>query len=53
MIVIINTLWGLFFLGCGYNGGDGDYSSDTGADGDGDFDVGGDGDVHHGMWWER
>ena len=51
MIVIIDTVWGLSFLGRGYNGGD--YSDDTAADGDGDFDVGGDGDVHHGMWWER
>ena len=51
MIVIIDTVWGLSFLGRGYNGGD--YSGDTSADGGGDFDVGGDGDVHHGMWWER
>ena len=52
MIVIIDTVWGLSFLGRGYNGGD--YSGDgASADGDGDFDVGGDGDVHHGMWWER
>ena len=30
MIVIIDTVWGLSFLGRGYNCGD--YSGDTGAD---------------------